>query len=127
MTDVVRVLVIEDSPVIVELVRVLLHQQGYEPVVAEDGRKAKELVATLPVPAAVILDIMLPYADGFELLQLIRQEPGWRKVPVIMLTAKSHEKDMIRALDLGADDYIIKPFRPAELAARLRRHLKSAT
>jgi len=120
-----RVLIIEDSPVIVELVRLLLHQHGYEELVAEDGRRAKELIASIPVPAAVILDIMLPYADGFELLGLIRRQPGWEKVPVIMLTAKTQEKDLIQALELGADDYVVKPFRPAELAARLERHIKS--
>ncbi len=119
-----QILLIEDSPVIVELVRLLLHQQGYAALVAEDGRRAKELITSSPAPAAVILDIMLPYADGFELLGVIRQQPGWEKVPVIMLTAKTQEKDMIKALELGADDYVVKPFRPAELGARLKRHIK---
>lgn len=120
-----RILVIEDSPVIVELVKIMLQQQGFESAIAADGRQARQMIATEPVPAAVILDIMLPYADGFELLEEIRRQPGWEKVPVIMLTAKTQEKDMIKALELGADDYVVKPFRPAELAARLKRHIKS--
>ena len=72
-------------------------------------------------PAFVILDVMLPYASGFDLLATIRKSPAWAKVPVLMLTAKSREADVVRALDGGANDYVTKPFQPAELKARIRR------
>lgn len=121
------VLVIEDSPVIVGMLVFMLKREGYETQVAEDGRKAMEIIHSDVVPDAVILDILLSYVDGFELLAEIRRLPAWQKVPVIVLSAKSHENDVIRALDLGADDYLVKPLRPMELAARLRRLFRSAT
>lgn len=120
------VLIIEDSPVIVGMVSFMLGREGYEVLIAEDGRKAMEFLQGDVVPDAVVLDILLPYADGFELLAEMRRLPAWAKVPIIMLTAKSQEQDMIRALDLGADDYIVKPLRPMELAARLRRFFKES-
>lgn len=126
MTEKRTVLVIEDSPVIVGMVVFMLKREGYEPLVAEDGRKAMEFLQGDLVPDAVILDILLPYVDGFELLSEMRARPAWQKVPIIMLTGKSQEADVIRGLDLGANDYLIKPLRPMELAARLRRFLKSA-
>jgi two-component system, OmpR family, alkaline phosphatase synthesis response regulator PhoP len=67
---------------------------------------------------------MLPHADGYELLALVRAQPGWETVPVILLTARSQEKDIVRALEAGANDYMIKPFKPDELRARVRRLVK---
>ena len=122
-----KILIIEDSPVIVGMVCARLKREGYETVVAEDGRKAMEFLQGNIVPDAVVLDILLPYVDGFELLAEMRRLPAWKEVPVIMLTAKSQEHDVIRGLDLGADDYIVKPLRPMELAARLRRFFKGAS
>lgn len=121
------VLIIEDSPVIAGMVSFMLEREGYEALVAEDGREAMEFLQGDRVPDAVVLDIFLPYVDGFELLTAIRRLPAWKEVPIIMLTAKSQESDVIRALDLGADDYIVKPLRPMELAARLRRFFKAAS
>jgi DNA-binding response OmpR family regulator len=72
----------------------------------------------------VLLDVMLPYIDGFEVVALIRARPGWENVPIVMLTAKNTEPDIVRALDAGASDYIVKPFQPNELLARVRRYLK---
>jgi len=69
----------------------------------------------------VLLDVMLPYVDGFELIRKIREHPTWSQVPIIMLTAKSTEQHIVRALDNGANDYVVKPFRPGELMARIRR------
>lgn len=112
---------------IVGMVSFMLIREGYEPLVAEDGRKAMEFLQGNIVPDAVVLDILLPYVDGFELLAEMRRLPAWKEVPVIMLTAKSQENDVIRGLDLGADDYIVKPLRPMELAARLRRFFKGAS
>jgi DNA-binding response OmpR family regulator len=76
-------------------------------------------------PDLVLLDVMLPYSDGFELLAQLRSTAGWENVPVIVITAKVHEEDAVRALALGADDYLTKPFSPAELAARIRRRLRA--
>ena len=70
------------------------------------------------------MDIMLPYHDGLELLERLRGETAWREVPVLMLTAKAREADIVRALDLGANDYVTKPFQPEEVLARVRRMLR---
>jgi DNA-binding response OmpR family regulator len=72
-------------------------------------------------PALILLDVMLPYLDGFELIRKIRRRESWSHVPIIMLTAKSQEQNIVRALDDGANDYVVKPFRPRELMARIRR------
>ncbi|MNT82340.1 Phosphate regulon transcriptional regulatory protein PhoB [compost metagenome] len=74
----------------------------------------------------ILLDVMLPYADGFQLVSQIRAKANWAEVPIVMLTAKSQEQDIVRALDAGANDYVLKPFQPQELMARLRRFLKVA-
>lgn len=116
------VLVIEDDVDIVFLVRFILERERYTVKVAEDGRAAMAKLADAP-PSLVLLDIMLPFTDGFQLLQCIRAQPAWAGVPVVMLTAKSQERDCVRALDAGANDYIVKPFRPEELVARVRRLL----
>ncbi|MNC92008.1 Transcriptional regulatory protein TcrA [compost metagenome] len=87
---------------------------------AADGRAAEKLIDTLAPPAIVTLDVMLPHADGYELLARIRARPGWEAVPVILLTARSQAKDIVRALDAGANDYLVKPFKPDELRARVR-------
>ena len=71
----------------------------------------------------VLLDVMLPYTDGFELLERLRANEAWKKVPVIILTSRTREHDAVRALGLGADDYLTKPFSPAELVARIRRRI----
>lgn len=124
MAEKPKILIIEDSPVIVGMISFMLTREGYEPLVAEDGRKAMDFIQGPVVPDAVILDILLPYVDGFELLAEMRRSPAWKEVPVIMLTAKSQENDVIRGLDLGANDYLVKPLRPMELAARLRRYFR---
>jgi DNA-binding response OmpR family regulator len=92
--------------------------------IAVDGRQATDFIDTLPPPALVLLDVMLPYLDGFELIKRIREHATWNQVPIIMLTAKSQEQNIVRALDYGANDYLIKPFRPEELLARIRRVTK---
>jgi DNA-binding response OmpR family regulator len=90
-------------------------------LLARDGLEVQRLVEAIPPPKLAILDIMMPHADGFELLEIIRAKPDWYHTPVIMLTARSQEKDIVRALDMGASDYVIKPFLPEELKARIRR------
>ena len=117
-------LVVEDDDQICQILRFILEREGYEVHAACDGRAAEALIDSLAPPAIVTLDVMLPHADGYELLARIRARPGWAAVPVILLTARSQEKDIVRALDSGANDYLIKPFKPDEFRARVRRLVK---
>ena len=88
-----------------------------------DGRKAVERIERGDAVDLVLLDVMLPYTDGFELLEKLRSHAAWKQVPVIILTSRTREHDAVRALGLGADDYLTKPFSPAELVARIRRRI----
>ena len=114
-------IVVEDDEDIGRLLKFIVEREGFTVTLCPDGRSAGERVASGSPPAFVILDVMLPYASGFDLLAAIRKSPAWSKVPVLMLTAKSRESDVVRALDGGANDYVTKPFQPAELKARIRR------
>jgi DNA-binding response OmpR family regulator len=116
--------VVEDDQIIVTLLEHMLTRCGFEVRIAVDGRQATDFIDTLPPPGLVLLDVMLPYLDGFELIRKIRGHATWSQVPVIMLTSKSQEQNIVRALDYGANDYLIKPFRPGELLARIRRVTK---
>jgi len=120
------VLVVEDDIHIAQVLRFMIERQGYRVIHAADGRAAADHVAASDAPDLVLLDVMLPYVDGFEILRLMRARAGWDAVPVLMLTAKNTERDTARALDAGATDFIIKPFQPQELLARLRGFLKPA-
>lgn len=131
MTEVVRgsrsILVVEDDEHIADLLRFLLERQGYQVDVRTEGRSALALINTsATAPCMILLDVMLPFIDGFELVGAIRRRAGWEAIPLVMLTAKATEADIVRALDAGADDYIVKPFQPNELMARVRRYLKPA-
>ena len=119
--------VVEDDQIVVTLLEHMLSRRGFGVRVALDGRQATDFMKTLPAPPdLVLLDVMLPYFDGFELIRKIRAHSTWGEVPIIMLTAKSQEQNIVRALDDGANDYILKPFRPGELMARIRRVTKSS-
>src|SRR5258706_7147506 len=120
------VLVVEDDGVTIHLVSHIMEREGFEVIVTRDGRDAAAHIATSDPPDLVLTDIMLPYHSGFELIRQIRQREGWSEVPIVALTSKSQEKDIVRALGEGADDYVIKPFRPEELLARVRRLRRSA-
>jgi DNA-binding response OmpR family regulator len=121
------VLVVEDDDHISQVLKFMLERQGYRVVHLADGRAAASHVESTPaLPDLVLLDVMLPYVDGFEIVRLIRAQPTWGDVPVLMLTAKNTERDTVRALDAGANDFVIKPFQPNELLARVRRFLKVA-
>jgi len=120
------VLVAEDDGQIAFLLQFLLEREGYRVLLAPDGREALRLVDEIAPPKLVILDVMMPYADGFEVLAHVRAKPEWRETPVIILTARSQEKDIVRALDAGASDYVVKPFLPDELKARIRRLVAQA-
>ncbi len=117
------VLVVEDEPDIRELVRYNLERSGFRVVEAEDGEAALALVRS-ERPALVILDLMLPEADGMEICRILRGKPETAALPIVMLTAKAGEVDRVLGLELGADDYITKPFSPRELIARVRAVLR---
>lgn len=109
---------------IASVLHFILDREGYRVRHAVDGRIAQQMVATIEPPDVVLLDVMLPYVDGFQLIATIRAQVGWENIPVLMLTSKGGERDIARALDAGADDYMVKPFQLDELRARLRRLLR---
>lgn len=115
------VLVAEDDENISHLLSFMLKREKYLVHQARDGRQAKKFIENNPPPAMVLLDVMLPFFDGFALLGLLHEQPAWKNTPVIMLTAKTQEQDIVRALSAGANDYVLKPFQPAELLARIKR------
>src|SRR5205807_4199404 len=118
-------LIIEDDPDIAESVRYNLESAGFKPVVAATGEQGLSLALDPEDPPAVIvLDLMLPGMSGMELCRRLRRENQTRRTPIIMLTAKASESDRIAGLDLGADDYIAKPFSVRELMARVRAVLR---
>ncbi|MBX5479614.1 MAG: response regulator transcription factor, partial [Pyrinomonas methylaliphatogenes] len=121
------VLVIEDDADIAESLRYNLEREGLEVRVASTGERGlmAALDPTRP-PALIILDLMLPGMSGMELCRRLRREPATRRTPIIMLTARSSETDRVAGLDLGADDYITKPFSVRELLARVRAVLRRA-
>lgn len=119
------ILVVEDDDHISQILKFMLERQGWRTLVATDGMAARKLVEEGQArPALILLDVMLPYIDGFELVRIVRATAGWESIPIVMLTAKNMERDIVRALDAGANDYIVKPFQPNELLARVRRFLK---
>lgn len=114
-------LIVEDDDQIAYLLRFILEREGYRVELAADGRAAQGLIDRMAPPSLAMLDVMLPHVDGYQLLGMIRARETWHAVPVLMLTAKSQEKDIVRALDAGASDYLVKPFKPDELRARIKR------
>ena len=119
------ILVVDDEANIVELARIYLEQEGFRVQSAADGATALELVARQP-PALMVLDLMLPAVDGWEVCRRIRADKAARDLPIIMLTARDEDVDKIVGLELGADDYVTKPFNPRELVARVRAILRRA-
>ena len=115
-----KVLVVDDDGKIIKILKIYLQQDGYEVYTALDGDEALRL-AREKHPEVIILDLLLPGIDGYEVCKTLRAES---EVPIIMLTARTAEQDMIKGLDLGADDYVIKPFSPREIAARVRAVLR---
>lgn len=118
------VLVVEDDQVIARLLRAWLAQRGFDVEVRSNGREALDNINADAPPRLVFLDIVMPYADGFEVLSRMRATRNWEIVPIIMLTSKTSESNIIRAFDAGANDYVTKPFKPAELMARMTRLLR---
>ncbi len=114
-------LVVEDDGDIGQLLVFILEREGFLVTLMRDGRSALERIAQGPPTRLVMLDVMLPHATGHDILAAIKAHAEWKTVPVVMLTAKSQEGDIVKALDMGANDYILKPFQPSELKARIRR------
>jgi DNA-binding response OmpR family regulator len=117
------ILVVDDEPNILDLARLYLQSEGYGVITATDGQQALDRVRSSS-PALVVLDLMLPQLNGWEVCRTIRAESD---LPIIMLTARSDDVDKIVGLELGADDYLTKPFNPRELVARVRAVLRRST
>jgi two-component system KDP operon response regulator KdpE len=117
-----HVLIVDDELAIIKFVRANLQAEDYEVLTAMDGCQALETVE-MELPDLVVLDIMLPIIDGFEVCRRLRE---WSQIPIIMLSARGNDEDKVKCLDLGADDYITKPFSAHELMARVRAVLRRA-
>lgn len=114
-------LIVEDDEDIAFLIEFVLRQQGYHVSVSSDGKEALAMLDSSLPPALVVMDLMLPFSDGISLVKHLRAKPAWKAVPVLMLTAKSQEGDMVQAMKAGASDYLTKPFQPMELIMRVQR------
>ncbi|OAT81787.1 response regulator transcription factor [Desulfotomaculum copahuensis] len=118
-----KILVVDDEENIIELVRFNLEREGYQVLVARDGNGALVL-ARAEIPDLILLDIMLPGQDGLSVCRALQQDGQTRKIPVIMLSARGEELDKVLGLEMGADDYVTKPFSPRELLARVKARLR---
>ena len=118
-----KVLVVDDDTALAEMIGIVLRSEGFEPSFCADGSEAVAAFHSSR-PDLVLLDLMLPGMDGIEVCARIREESG---IPIIMLTAKSDTTDVVKGLESGADDYIVKPFNPKELVARIRTRLRPAS
>ncbi|MDH3325646.1 MAG: response regulator transcription factor [Gammaproteobacteria bacterium] len=126
MSEEYDVLVAEDDDQISYLLNFMLTREGFKVKVANDGQEAMDAIAEIKMPRLVLLDIMMPFYDGYQLVDHIRNKTDWKDVPIVMLTAKSQEKDIIKALEAGANDYVVKPFQPGELVTRLKTLMRRA-
>ena len=118
-----KILIVDDEPDAVELIRFSLSTAGYEVITAEDGEQALKR-ARVAAPDLILLDVMLPEVDGLEVCKILRRDPATSAIPIIMLTAKAAEIDRVLGLELGADDYVTKPFSPRELVLRIKGMLR---
>ena len=118
-----NVLVVDDEPNIILSLKFLMSQEGYEVRTATSGEEALNALAE-QVPDLILLDVMMPKPDGYEVCQKIRSTPEWKDIPVIMLTAKGRDVEKEKGLAMGADDYVIKPFATKELVAKVQAILK---
>ncbi len=121
--DRASILLVEDDEVTAYMLDYLLQREGYAVTIANDGQQALDIINSQPPFTIALLDIMIPFVSGFELIGHIRGKKDWQDTAIIMVSGKSQEKDIVKALDSGADDYIVKPFQPGELLARVRKAL----
>jgi DNA-binding response OmpR family regulator len=122
LTDAGNILVVDDELSVTEVITLYLQREGFKVRVARNGTDALAIINSTK-PALIVLDVMLPQIDGLEIIRRLRQNPAF-DTPVIMLTARSQESDRIYGLELGADDYVTKPFSPAELVSRVKAVLR---
>ena len=115
------ILIIDDDEDTRALLEFILGRAGFNVKLARHGQQALEIIDSSSPPDLVLLDVLMPYHDGFEVLERIKQKPGWQEVPVMMLTSKDDEEDIVKGFREGVTDYITKPFKPAELVIRLKR------
>lgn len=119
-----RILVVEDNEHAAFLMRFLLEREGFEVTHSPDGRDALNRLSTTEPVDLVVLDLMLPYLSGYQVLIEARKNPDWAEVPIVVVTARTLEMDAVRALETGANDFVRKPFQPKELLARIRRAIE---
>lgn len=117
-----KILVVDDEPDALEVLGFKLKESGYTPIFAKDGARAIA-AARDERPALIVLDLMLPEVDGLEVCKILRRDPATAMIPILMLTAKASEMDRVLGLELGADDYVTKPFSPRELVLRIKKLL----
>ena len=120
-----KILIVDDEPDALEVLGFKLKEAGYLPLFAKDGARAIT-VARDERPALIVLDLMLPEVDGLEVCKILRRDPGTAAIPILMLTARAAEMDRVLGLELGADDYVTKPFSPRELVLRIKKLLVRA-
>ena len=117
-----RILVVDDEPELCEALKIRIEVSGYEAILAGDGEEALKKVREME-PDLVILDIMLPKMSGFKVCRMIKFDPKFRKIPVIMLTVRTGKEDKLLGIQSGAEEYITKPFSDDDLMARIKKHL----
>ena len=117
-----QILVVDDDAVTARFIASLLREHGYDVLIAEDGAQALELVDRHEL-AMVVCDLVMPYRDGYSVLRAIRQNEKFHDLPVLLLSMRDREEDIVKGLEEGADDYVIKPFNARELLARIRKIL----
>jgi two-component system phosphate regulon response regulator PhoB len=122
----VSILIVEDEPEIAELVRFHIQREGFNATIVHSGRTALSMIEREP-PDLVLLDLMLPDVDGLELCRRLKRKPETREIPILMLTAKGDEADIVAGIELGAHDYVTKPFSPKVLMARVKNILRRET
>ena len=117
-----RILVADDDPVAARFVASLLEESGYEVLVASDGEHAYEIAVRLR-PDLIVSDLVMPYRDGFDIVRAAREHEALADVPIVIVSMKDREEDIVRGLETGADDYLVKPFNARELVTRIRKLL----
>ena len=117
-----RIVIADDDPIVLKFLEALLTDAGFDVTTAADGEKALQKAREI-LPDLLIMDLVMPYHDGFEITRALRSSPATRQIPIIVLSMKDREADVLRCFELGADDYIRKPFNALELLARARKIL----
>ena len=118
-----RILLVDDEPALLELIKIRLEANGYEVISASDGQQALDL-ARKEMPELIILDLMLPKVDGYKVCRLLKFDDKYKKIPIVLFTARAQESDKKLGEEAGADGYIVKPFEPGALLAKIKEFLK---